>query len=261
MRNNLVKIDPESFIRILDYVVHMQPIGQGIHGRHIELAHFNLADSRPLGNLTDEPCYTLCGQEKGASLSKMFDLANNGGESDDLWIKKVFSLSEGWKRQILPEGAFEYIESVVKTYVELRKKDLEISEFGGGFHGSPDSHEEYFESGFLQSAQVDINNLESQRERILLRLRSLEQKVINEHGFDLEKYPTINYGGSLGNSIPFKMDHVMDEAEIHAIDYYFNPTPFNSMVFNILKPIHDKEAKKLIEIVDEYKKCVTLPSF
>lgn len=242
----MVTINYKEFILAVDYMVHKPKI---------ELAHFCLTDDKPIGCLTEEPCYSLFGQEKGANLSTMFNLVHSGENTDDSEIGKILYMSQGWNRQAISENAFDILLQVIETYVDLRKKDMELSDWYQIYHISPKSEKDYKNDINLQLAQKKEDKMYLERGNILSRLRSLEQKIVDEHKFDLDKYPTIDYGGNLGNSLPYKMDHVLDEAQVHAIEYYFNPTKLNKMVFDILKPLHEIETKRLIGVIDEYAKC------
>jgi hypothetical protein len=235
-------VSPESFIRAVDYVVH---------DYSVQLAHFYLTEDKPVGSLTKEPLYTLCGTEKGANLSAMFDLAKTGKSSMDGEIKNILYLSEGWNRQLIPADAFDTLRLVVETNVRLQELDEEISDWEMAYHVSPKSEPDYATNRLLQLAQKQEDSMELRRKTTLARLRYLEQKIVTEYGFDLDRYPTIKYG-ALGDSTPYKMDHVMNEAIVHAIEYYFNPTELNKMVFNTLKPLHDKQIKKLVDIVNTF---------
>jgi len=246
MDKNQTSINSQEFIRAIDYVVH---------NPEIELAHFNLADTKPIGCLTKEPCYSLFGQEKGANISKMFDLVHSGEKFYDDEINHILYLSQGWNRQVIPESAFDTLRLVVETYVDLQKKDGEISDWYRIHNISPKNEKDYKDNIHLQLAQKKEDKMDLERENTLAHLRSLEQKIVNERGFDLNKYPTIDFGKWGGNSIPYKMDHVMDEVKVHAIEYYFNPNKLNKMVFDILKPLHNEEAKRLIGVLNTYAEC------
>ena len=242
----MATMNPDEFLRAIDYVVH--------HPK-IELAHFNLTDNKPIGILTEEPCYSLFGQEKGASVSKMFDLANSGKLIKDDEIKHVLYISQEWERQKIPENSIDVLCQVVETYVDLRKKDMKFSDWHQIHNISPKNEEDYKNDLDLQLAQKKEDKMDLERANTLSHLRSLEQKIVDEYGFDLDEYPTIDYGKWGGTSLPYKRDHVMDEAKVHAIEYYFNSNKLNKLVFDILKPLHDEEAKRLIGVLDAYAEC------
>ncbi len=236
----------DEFIGAIDYVAH---------NPKIELSHFYLTGDKPIGCLTEEPCYSLFGQEKGASLSKMFDLANSGKLIKDDEIKHILYVSQDWNRQVIPENSIDVLRQVVGTYVDLMKKDMEFSDWYKIHNISPKNKKDYKNNIDLQLAQKKEDKMDLERANTLSRLRSLEQKIIAEYDFDLDEYPTIDYGENLGTSLPSKMDHVMDEAKVHAIEYYFNPTKLNKMVFDLLKPLYDEDEKELIGVLDTYAKC------
>ncbi|MGV8162366.1 MAG: hypothetical protein ACP5N2_03495 [Candidatus Nanoarchaeia archaeon] len=237
-----VTVTPESFIRAVDYVVH---------DSSIKLAHFFLKDDNPVGTLTNEPCYTLCGGEYGASVSTMFDLAKTGEKTIDREIINILNLSKNWNRQLIPEIAIDALRLAVEAQVRLGELDMEIDSWSDMYYVSPKHEEGYATNKSLQSAQKYEDHLESKRAETLAEIRQLEQIIVTKYGFDLDRYPTIQYG-DLGDSTPWKMDHVMKAAEVHAIEYYFNPTKLNKMAFNTLKPLHDKQRKELMGVFEEY---------
>lgn len=245
MATHSIRITPEQFLNTLDYVIHHP---------EIEFARFHLLDHKPVGLLARDPSYTLCGWEQCANVSDMFEAAKSGREITDFWSKHFLEESKGWTRQELPYESMDVLQSVVEQEIVLRR--LERKYFEPLFIGSLRSYDGFENDPFLQQARKHEDDPMGQKILATLKqLRAAELDLAMKYGFDLDKYSTLDFGKH-GDSTPYKMDHVMEEAKIHAVEYYFNPTPMNTMVFNALKALHSEEVKDFVDAVKTYNSII-----